>query len=244
MVNKDLATPLYEQVAKELRKEIFSGKYGEHGSLGTHTQMTERFSVSLITIRKAVQMLADEGLVEIHQGKGTFVKRTSFVDRLSNLTGISFMMSNMKMETAVNVPVLKVIKTPDWMDKDVREGLGDTTIYIRRIVSLGEKPMATAEMYLPGKYDGLFTKEEVQHDTVYHIYQKKLGVILGKGRQIICAAGANEEIAREMKLPPNWPILLIKRKAYDNQSNLIEYMHLSYEASAYSFEVEMELYKE
>ena len=79
MVDKNIITPLYTQVADELRKEIMSKQYGESGCIGTHTQLAERFSVSLRTIRMAAQVLEREGLVDIRQGKGTFVDRKSVV---------------------------------------------------------------------------------------------------------------------------------------------------------------------
>ena len=244
MVDKSLATPLYEQIVKELRKEILSNTYGEHGAIGTHTQLAERFSVSLITIRKAVQILEKEGLVDIRQGKGTFVRRTNLVDSLHNLTGISSIMSSYDVKTDVAVTKLEMCITPDWLDDDVREALGEYSLFIRRVVSVAGKPMAVAEMYLPGRFKGKFIKSEVEKATVYKIYQNKLGVSLGTGRQVICAAGAKGDVAKCLNLPENSPILLIKRKSYDIEKSLIEYMMLSYEASAYSFEVELELSKE
>jgi DNA-binding GntR family transcriptional regulator len=48
-------------------------------------------------------------------------------------------------------------------------------------------------------------------------------------------------VAKNLRLPENWPVLQIERKAYDVDGNLIEYMILSYEASRYAFVVEMEL---
>ena len=68
-----------------------------------------------------------------------------------------------------------------------------------------------------------------------------MGIKLGKGKQVISAAGAKGRVADSLKLPNNWPVLQIERKAYDDQENLIEYMILSYEASRYSFSVELKL---
>ena len=55
MVDKNVVTPLHVQVTNELRKEILAKNYGENGCIGTHTQLAERFGVSLRTIRTAVQ---------------------------------------------------------------------------------------------------------------------------------------------------------------------------------------------
>lgn len=241
MIDKNVITPLYMQVANELRKEVLSGEYGENGCIGTHTQLAERFGVSMITIRKAVQILEKEGMVEILQGKGTFVRRSTLVDPLEKLTGISNMMLSLDMEHQVLVPILELRETPNWMDSDVREELGEKSLFIRRIICLQGVPIADADMYLPGKYASYFTKEEVENSTVYQIYQSNLGIQLGRGRQVIRAAGADKELARNLEIVENSPVLQIIRKSYDNTGNLIEYMILSYEAGKYCFEVEMDL---
>jgi len=243
MVDKSIVTPLYTQVADELRKEILSKQYGESGCIGTHTQLAERFSVSLRTIRSAAQLLEKEGLVDIRQGKGTFVRGNTLVDRLQDLTGISNMLSDLGVEKEVRVPVFELVDTPAWLDRDVREALGKQSLFIRRIVVMEGMPAANADMYLPGKYYPYFTREEVEANTVYQIYQDKLGVELGRGRQTIQAAGATGDLAECMQLPENAPVLQIRRRAYDAQKNLIEYMTLSYEASRYCFEVELDLYR-
>lgn len=225
----------------ELRNEILSGQYGEHSAIGTHTQLAERFSVSLITIRKAVQTLEEDGLVEIRQGKGTFVRRTALVDTLHSLTGASNIMSSRHFKANILVPVFEFCKTPDWMDDDVQEGLGANTLFIRRIHSVSGKPIAHADLYLPGVYKDLITRNDIEQNTVYQIYQNKLGVALGKGRQIIRAAGADNAVAESLEIPKNWPVLQIERRAYDKEGKLIEYMLLSYEASKFLFEVELAL---
>lgn len=244
MVDKNIITPLYTQVADELRREIMSKQYGESGCIGTHTQLAERFSVSLRTIRMAAQILEREGLVDIRQGKGTYVRSGMFVDQLKDLTGISAMLSGLDMDTEVRVPIFRRQASPEWLEPDVRAALGRECLFIRRLVLLEGVPAACAEMYLPGQYAASFSKEEVEQNTVYSIYQKKLGVELGRGRQIIQAAGASGELAASMRLPENAPILQLRRKAYDVHKNLIEYMILSYEASKYCFEVELDLYKQ
>lgn len=243
MIDKNVITPLYQQVENELRKEILAGKYGENGCIGTHTQLAERFCVSLITIRKAVQKLESEGMVEILQGKGTYVTRASLVDPLQNLTGISNIMRQMNMDKTVSVPVLALRPAPAFLHTEDRAALGEECLFIQRVVSLGHEPMAVAEMYLPGKYAPCFTKAEVETHTVYQIYSDKIGLNLGRGKQIIRAAGAEGDVAKLLQLKENSPILQIRRKAYDDKNNLIEFMILSYEASKYCFEVELELSK-
>lgn len=241
MIDKNVITPLYVQVAKELRTEILANQYGEHGCIGTHSDLVKRFSVSLITVRKAVQLLEEEGIVEVLQGKGTFVRRMAMVDPLRDLTGISNMMSSLQMKNQVEVPVFSLREVPAELGRDVRQALGEKALFIRRVVSVQGVPVANVDMYLPREYYSRITREEVEEKTIYQIYRDKLGITLGRGKQVIRAAGAEGEVAQSLCLPENSPVLRIERRAYDSEKRLVEYMILSYEASKYCFEVELEL---
>ena len=59
----------------------------------------------------------------IRQGKGTFVRRTMFVDPLKDLTGISNMLSQMQVDRESVVPVLEHIETPAWIAQSIRQQL-------------------------------------------------------------------------------------------------------------------------
>lgn len=241
MIDKSVITPLYVQVANELRTEILANQYGEHGCIGTHSDLVKRFSVSLITVRKAVQLLEEEGIVEVLQGKGTFVRRTAMVDPLRDLTGISNMMSSLQMENQVSVLIFSLRDVPEELDRDIRQALGEKALFIRRVVSVQGVPVCCADMYLPREYYSRITPEEVEERTIYQIYRDKLGITLGRGKQVIRAAGARGAVAESLHLPENSPVLQIERRAYDSEKRLVEYMVLTYEASKYCFEVELEL---
>lgn len=241
LVDKNASIPMYEQIATILRQEILNDVYGKSGSIGTHSQLAARFGVSLITVRKAVQILGKQGILAIQQGKGTFVNRTTVVDPLEHLTGISNMMQELNVATYNQVPVMEICPTPQWLPADVRTIFGPECLYILRVVSVGETLFANTEMYLPIKYADFFHREEVEKKTIYQIYESKVGVRLGKGRQIIRAAGASGNVAQNLKLAQNAPVLQIERKTYSKTGELLEYMILSYEASRYSFLVEMDI---
>lgn len=65
--------PLYEQVLRDLRTKIVSGVYKKGDLLPSEKELIDSYGVSRITIRKALSILADMGLVETSQGKGSVV---------------------------------------------------------------------------------------------------------------------------------------------------------------------------
>lgn len=77
MSPKDLssrsANPLYKQLIQRLRTDIQSGVYPVHSRFPSELSLCDAYGVSRVTVRKALSVLTQEGLLERHQGVGTFV---------------------------------------------------------------------------------------------------------------------------------------------------------------------------
>jgi DNA-binding GntR family transcriptional regulator len=70
-------TPLYEQLAAILRQMIKSGELHPRDPLPSESQLQQEHGVSRGTIRRALDILRDEGLIVTIAGRGTFVKPKS-----------------------------------------------------------------------------------------------------------------------------------------------------------------------
>src|SRR6266498_2874881 len=68
------ATPLYQRIAAELRDAIWAGQYPPGSQLPTEPELGERFKVSRNTVRLALGLLANEGIITSTPGRGTFVR--------------------------------------------------------------------------------------------------------------------------------------------------------------------------
>src|SRR5688572_21538580 len=65
--------PLYIQVASALRRRIETGEWRQGEQISTLEALEQEFEVARVTVRQAVELLQDEGLVHRQQGRGTFV---------------------------------------------------------------------------------------------------------------------------------------------------------------------------
>ncbi len=72
-VDHEGKTPVYQQIAAILRDEIARGVYAPGRPVPSETQLMQRFGVARLTARKAVRVLAGEGLVEVVPGRGAYV---------------------------------------------------------------------------------------------------------------------------------------------------------------------------
>lgn len=64
---------LYEQIAEQIKVRILNGDLKDGDQLPTERELAERFGVSRVVVREAMKTLAQNGLVEIRPGRGTFV---------------------------------------------------------------------------------------------------------------------------------------------------------------------------
>ena len=76
----DDATPIYLQIAEEIRAQILSGELAEGARLISTTEYATRYSINPATANKAVALLVDEGLVVKRRGIGMFVGDGALTD--------------------------------------------------------------------------------------------------------------------------------------------------------------------
>ena len=95
MINRKSHIPLYIQLADTLREQIRSGEIPAGSKLPSESEMIRQYNLGRLTIREALSILANEGLIEKQHGKGTFCKTNALpakykIDVLLNLTDIYF----------------------------------------------------------------------------------------------------------------------------------------------------------
>ena len=76
----DDATPIYLQIAEEIRAQILSGELAEGARLISTTEYATRYRINPATANKAVALLVDEGLVVKRRGIGMFVVDGALTD--------------------------------------------------------------------------------------------------------------------------------------------------------------------
>ena len=72
MINRTSGMPLYIQLADKIRQEIREGKINPGDKLMSESEMVKYYQIGRLTIREALSVLVNEGLLIKHHGKGTF----------------------------------------------------------------------------------------------------------------------------------------------------------------------------
>ena len=109
-LNSDISTPLYQQLCDTLKEQITAGQYQAGDKIPSEDQLSKTYHISRITVRNALQHLADENVLVKKKGKGTYVAEQVRVESMS--AGNSFIKSCLQMNAVPSTKVISLAKEP------------------------------------------------------------------------------------------------------------------------------------
>jgi GntR family transcriptional regulator len=203
--------PLYRQLAQQLESAIAGGKLGPGDRLDSEGQLSERFGVSRITVRQAIEELARKQLVVRKQGKGTFVTKPAVKHDLRRLHGL--LASLFAQSDAASTELLRYeLATPP---PNIAQLLGlkraQSALALDRLYLIGGRPVALAQAWLapevavmPRAQADLISTEDMM---------RAAGIRIATSQVSIRAEAAGTTVGRLLALPARAPVLVLRRNA-------------------------------
>ncbi|HLL79040.1 MAG TPA: GntR family transcriptional regulator [Ktedonobacteraceae bacterium] len=206
--------PLYHQLKQILRAEIERGAYQPGDQLPTESELIERYGVSRITVRQALDELEVEGLIVRRHGKGTYVAEKRVEQDLVRLTDF---VEDMEMAgLAPSSRVLAFVREP--ASRAVAEALallpGEEVTRVDRLRLANGRPIACDTTRLPLRFGLLLAEDMLANETIYHILETRYGIPVEEGTFHITAAAASPEQASLLEIEPHSALLLIERVSF------------------------------
>ncbi|MFQ6548449.1 GntR family transcriptional regulator [Aestuariibius sp. 2305UL40-4] len=235
----DNGGPRYAQLRRRLEEGITSGILPPNSSLPPERELAEITDVSRVTVRKAIQELVRDGLIEQRQGSGTFIREpvARLEQSLSHLTSFTEDMAQRGMET-----------TSKWLERGVfapteqeAQALGlsetDEVARIYRLRETGGRPMALERASLP--LDILPNPLEVK-TSLYEVLSQR-GLRPVRAVQKISAINIEAREADLLSVVEGAAGLSIERTSYLDSGRVAELTRSLYRGDAYDFVAELRL---
>lgn len=232
-------TPLYYQIALVLRNHI--GTTWKPGDLLPAEQdLAREFDVSVGTMRRAIQMLVDEGHVSRHQGKGTVVRQSAPRVNSPRLSGSLTDLMQFEPDSRVRLLSRRAVVPPP----EVRLAMGlaedEEAAMFRRLVWIRGRPLAYLESYMPARFEGDIPTAEIARSPLVNLLARFCGVRMGRCEQSIGAHVAGATAAKLLRVPLGFPILHIARTYHDAKGTVVLVSGGEYRADLYRCTVTLE----
>lgn len=210
-----------DQVADQLRRQIECGEFKADSALPPERELAETLGVSRVTLRVAIEQLANEGLLVRQPNRRTRVAG----DKISR--SAEFMSFSEEMRARGWRPHSQIRQmTATVADVSVAAQLaleiGAKVIYLERLRFADDEPLALERLYLPyARFAGLLALD-LASQSLYAILERDLGVRPVLAEESVEALLLSAEEAEIFALPVGSPALLTRRITHDDQGQVIE----------------------
>ena len=229
--------PLYARVYQSLRDEILSDRYPVGGPLPSEYTLEQRFQVSRITVRRALEELERAGLIERGQGRNA-----SILPRPAPLVvDVGQAMATVQAENADMRPRILSFR---WIrpEADLAETLqvapDSRVLWVTRLRRRLGQPVSHTSVHMP-EHIGRDMSEEVLDRLQLIDVLKSGGHVAASAEQLLSAAPAPPGIAKLLDLPPGAPIFSLRRLMRDAEGRPILVLHASMRWDRYSYRLSL-----
>ena len=231
------ALPLYQQLARHLRQLIARGALRPEAPLPAERELAERLNVSRVTLRKALQELVEDGLIDQRPRAGTYVRRIHVEQALSVLTGFTEDMNSRGLEPASHWLSRSIgLATPE-ESLALTLAAGDSVSRLWRIRLIDGSPIALELAAIPCR----FLPDPLVVDNSLYDTLRRLGHPPHRALQRLSAIVLNPQQAEMLNAPAGAPALYIERRTFLANGCPLEFVRSQYRGDAYEFVVELNL---
>lgn len=235
MQNDAEHAPLYARVEAALAAEIAAGILPAGSQLPTEDRLTERFTVSRTTVRKAVENLVARGLVEIRRGKGTFVTEPKLTQALTSLSGFVEDMTELGRHATARLLDKRPVPATEDVARQLDVARGALVYRIERVRLADGVAMSFDETYLPLDIGEKVASNDLEAEPIFDLLELRYDLPLIEAQYQLEAVTADERVARALGVEPGSPIFLIERTSYSEGQRPVDYEKLYYRGDLIRF---------
>ena len=200
--------------------------------LPSEADLSAEFSVSRVTVRRALEVLRDEGLVSAKQGFGWFVAADPVTQTLGRLGTIEEQMVASGLQ-----PARKIIDFAfEKASRKVAKLLGcEQVLRVKRVNMADDHPFAVVTVWCPFDLGKHLSRHDVEHSSFYNL----LKINLGGATQTIGADAATTTEAQLLEIPVGSPVLSCDRVTQDVSGKAVLVSHHVFPAHRTNFVVDL-----
>lgn len=232
----------YRKIYSEIKKNILTNHYRAGTLLPTQEYFSEKYNVSRITLKRALELLENEGLIYSKQGSGTYVRKqienpSEEMLPLDLPIGTTFSHRDQKIKSKILHFSARLPTEKEQANLFIES---NSPVYeYKRVRIVNDKIYSFEHTVMPVSIAPL--NEEILSSSVYGYLGEEIQIQLTDARRIIYAEKANEEISSALKIEKNDPILTIEQVGYDQNGNAFEFSKSAFKSNKSKFVLDIQL---
>ncbi|MCV7029104.1 GntR family transcriptional regulator [Mycobacterium sherrisii] len=207
------------RVADVLRQQIHAAAYPD--GLPAESDLAAEFSVSRNTIREALGILKQEGLIDRGPKVGTHVAQRKYDHRIDSLLGLKETFKHVG-EVRNEVRAAMSVVAPPAVAHRLRLAPGEQAVFIERLRYLGDLPLSLDLTYLTREIGTRILEHSLETNDVFALIEQVTGQSLGSASLALEAIPADAHSAATLQVPDGAPVLMLERLTSLDDGNPVD----------------------
>ena len=234
-------SPLYQQIKTLLTRSLQGGEWRPGESIPSEMELAARFKVSQGTVRKAIDEMAEGGLVVRRQGKGTFVATHAeeqvqyrFLRLEPDAEGAAGPVERRLLDCRRQRASAEVARALDLK-------LGEPVVQVKRLLVFASVPVVLDDIWLPGAlFKGLSAERLSDYrGPLYALFETEFGVRMIRAEEKIRAVAASAADAEQLAVPVGAPLLSVERRTLTFGDKPVELRRGLYQTATHFYRNEL-----
>ena len=221
-IDRNSYEPVYIQLADIIRRKIVAGGFQADDPLPSEAGLCKTYKVSAMTVRRAISLLVDQGIVSTERGRGTYVKRLDLGTATFKIDDLHRLYSN---ASTVEVKILEVRLVP--ADANTAKFLavseGERTINLRRLLCTDGKPLFYHYEYLVCDIHSPIVEAELEATSMQGLFEGTGHNLFKRGELNIRAGIMSDEEATILQVPMPSAAFYLTHVFYDFEEHPVSW---------------------
>ncbi|MFI4926673.1 MAG: GntR family transcriptional regulator [Burkholderiales bacterium] len=238
-----LPVPKYHQIYLVLREQLHEGRFAQ--GLPGELALMRQFGVARVTVRRALQELAGEGLIARERGRGTrplgaaaAASAAHGEPKTTQLAGLLENIVSMTQNTTVRVLEVSKVAASGEVAQALKLTAGDAVQKAVRVRSTREGPLSHITTWVPGDLASRFGRRELARKPIL-VLLGEAGVRVGGARQTISARLADAQVAPHLGVAVGSALLAVRRLIQDEDGRPVQWLHGLYRPDRYEYQMQL-----
>ena len=229
---------LYFIAKEEINRYISEHSLKTGDLLPSESSLCRELGISRGTLREAMRMLEEEGVIRRRQGLGTYVSGGALLQSTLDVNqGVTEMILGKGMTPGCGEMLIEEVPADQEISQNLKVNKGEPVICIRRVRTANDQPVAYSVDFLPGGIVPKGFKEEFDGESLYRFLEDKCGIEVSNSILQIKPEKANRFLAEKLETRAGGLLMLLVQTDVDQRGTPVLYSQECFRADSFEFVV-------
>ena len=219
--------PKYIEVSHKIENDIQSGIYHVKDFLPNEKELGKKYNVSRTTVRKAIILLKNQGIVDVTQGRGTQVCTRQTTQEYNKVTSFTETLKRQGYEVNTRSMSIEIIEADEQLSGELEVSPGHKLACVHRLQYADDNPVAIMTNYLPYNMVSGIEQYENKFVALYQFIEKTYGIKVDSTQDRINASNSTFLEAQALHVKPGEALINVRRICYNKEVPVsVDYLNI------------------